>query len=160
MVFFKNFRPEDGRTARRIGRMALRPSLTPDLDEVGEGDLLPVELCKPYEVPKKWVTRSGEMEEKFRVTGDLNRAVAAQIVWCSWSPGYMNGLFINDQKVFDQEGPRYAYHAHRVTLKDLSALRPGENVLKTGKTPKYDGKMVHGMEVNWPGIMLLIQYRD
>jgi hypothetical protein len=39
-------------------------------------------------------------------------------------------------------------------------LQPGENTLKTGLTPKHDGKTVHGMEVNWPGIMVLIQYRD
>jgi hypothetical protein len=122
-------------------------------------DGLSVELCKPYDVPKKWVTRSGECAEKFRVTGDLSRAVAAKLVWCSWSPGYMEGVYINDQKVFDREGPRYAYFVHRIALEDLSMLEPGENELKTGKTPKYDGKMVHGMEVNWPGIMVLIQYQ-
>jgi len=47
-----------------------------------------------------------------------------------------------------------------VPVEDLSVLKSGENTLKTGKTPKYDGKMVHGMEVNWPGIQLLIQYQD
>lgn len=117
-----------------------------------------VELCKPYEVPKKWVTRSGEKAERFRITGDLSQAVAAQLVWVSWSPGYMDGLYLNDQRVFDREGPRYAYYVHRVPLQDLSVLRPGENVLKTGLTPKHNGQMVHGMEVNWPGIMVLIQY--
>ena len=35
----------------------------------------------------------------------------------------------------------------------------GENVLKTGKTPKHNRKMVHGMEVNWPGVMVLIRYQ-
>jgi hypothetical protein len=119
---------------------------------------LSVELCKPYDVPKKWVTRAGEHAEKFRITGDLTKARAARLVWCSWSPGYMHGVFINDKKVFEREGPRYAYYAHRVTLTDVSPFKQGENVLKTGKTPKYDGKMVHGMEVNWPGIMVLIQY--
>jgi hypothetical protein len=119
---------------------------------------LSVELCRPYDVPRRWVTRRGEHEEKFRITGDLRHAVATQLVWCSWSPGYMNGVYVNDQKVFDREGPRYAYYVHRVLLKDLSVLGTGENVLKTGKTPKYHGKMVHGMEVNWPGIMVLIQY--
>jgi hypothetical protein len=122
------------------------------------GDLS-VELCKPYDVPKKWVTRSGEHEERFRIKGDLSKAVAAQLVWCSWSPGYMEGVYINERKVFDREGPRYAYYAHRVPLDDLTVLKPGENALKTGKTPKVNGKMVHGMEVNWPGIMVLIQYR-
>lgn len=119
---------------------------------------LSVELCKPYDVPKKWVTRKGECEEKFRIRGELARATAAQLVWCSWSPGYMEGVYINGQKVFDREGPRYAYYVHRVPLEDLAVLRAGENVLRTGKTPKYNSKMVHGMEVNWPGIMVLIQY--
>ena len=119
-----------------------------------------VELCKPYDIPKKWVTRSGEKQEHFVVTGDLPKAVAAQILWSSWSPGYMRGVYINGQKVFDNEGPKYAYYFHRVTLEDVTVFKPGVNVLTTGKTPKIDGHMVHGMEVNWPGIMVLIQYAD
>ncbi len=119
-----------------------------------------VELCKPYNIPKKWVTRSGEKEEYFDVTGNLGNAVAAQLVWSSWSPGYMRGVYINDAKVFDREGPNYQYFAHRVTVNDVSCFEQGVNVLKTGKTPKINGKMVHGMEVNWPGIMVLIQYQE
>jgi arylsulfatase A-like enzyme len=119
-----------------------------------------VELCKPYEVPKKWLTRAGEHQQKFRVKGDLSKAIAAQLIWVSWCPGYMEGLYLNDHRVLDREGPKYAYFAHRVSVKDLTALKPGENILRTGKTPLYDGKMVHGMELNWPGIMVLIQYRD
>ena len=121
---------------------------------------LSVELCKPYDIPKKWVTRTGEKEERFDVTGDLDKAVAAQLVWSSWSAGYMNGVYINDTRVFDNEGPKYQYYAHRVTIKDTSCFKQGVNVLKTGNTPKINGQMVHGMEVNWPGIMVLIQYRD
>ena len=120
---------------------------------------LSVELCKPYHIPSKWVTRSGEKEERFDVAGNLERAVAAQLVWSSWSPGYMRGVYINDVKVFDSEGPHYQYYAHRVTIEDVSCFKQGVNVLKTGKTPKINGKMVHGMEVNWPGIMVLIQYQ-
>lgn len=119
-----------------------------------------VELSKPYDIPAKWVTRSGEKTQKFQIQGDLSKATAAQLVWCSWSPGYMQGLFINDKQVFEREGPRYAYYAHRITLTDLSAFKPGENLLKTGKTPLHEGKMVHGMEVNWPGVMVLIAYRS
>ena len=121
---------------------------------------LSVELCKPYDVPKRWVTRRSEAEERFDITGDPSKAIAAQLVWSSWSPGYMDGVYINSVKVFDNEGPKYQYYAHRVAIKDTSCLKQGVNVLKTGKTPKIDGKMVHGMEVNWPGIMVLIQYRN
>ena len=117
---------------------------------------LSVELCKPYNVPKQWVTRKGKKEETLDVRGDLSRAVAAQLVWHSWCPGYMTGLYINDKKVFENEGPRYQYYAHRVTLNDLSAFRKGANTLATGPSQKNQ----HGMEVNWPGIMVLIQYRD
>jgi hypothetical protein len=120
---------------------------------------LSVELCQPYEVPRKWLTRSGEHSEKFRVTGDLARAAAAQLVWSSWSPGYMEGLYLNDHRILLREGPRYACYLHRVPLADLALLKPGENTLRTGKTPLHDGQMVHGMELNWPGIMVLIQYR-
>ena len=118
-----------------------------------------VELCKPYDVPMKWLTRKGEAEEKFAVNGDPKKAVAARLVWSSWSPGYMNGVFINGIKVFDSEGPHYKYYDHCVNLSDTTPLVKGTNVLKTGKTPLYDGHMVHGMEVNWPGIMVLIKYR-
>jgi hypothetical protein len=117
-----------------------------------------VELCKPYDIPQKWVTRSGEKTESFDIHGNLSNAVAAQLVWSSWSPGYMNGIMINGTRVFEQEGPRYQTYYHRVTLTDLSMFQSGRNILTTGKTPKYNGKMVHGMEVNWPGIMVLIQY--
>ena len=71
----------------------------------------------------------------------------------------MRGVSINGMKVFDREGPNYQSYYHRVTLADVGAFRPGRNILTTGKTPKINGKMVHGMEVNWPGIMVLIQYQ-
>jgi len=117
-----------------------------------------VELCKPYGIPKQWVTRRGEKTESFDILGDPSTAVAAQLVWSSWSPGYMRGVFVNGTKVFDNEGPKYQTYHHRVPLTDVSMFKSGRNVLTTGKTPKIDGKMVHGMEVNWPGIMVLIQY--
>ena len=119
-----------------------------------------VELCKPYDIPKKWATRAGEKSERFDVAGDLKKAVAAQLVWSSWSPGYMRGVSINGVEVFDCEGPRYQYYFHRVPVKRMDVFKPGVNTLTTGKTPLIDGKMVHGMEVNWPGIMVLIQYED
>jgi hypothetical protein len=119
-----------------------------------------VELCRPYDIPKKWVTRSGAKQEHFTVAGDLSKAVAAQLVWSSWSPGYMHGVSINGRQVFDAEGPRYAYYFHRVTIGDPGVLKAGVNTLMTGKTPLVNGQMVHGMEVNWPGIMVLVQYVD
>jgi hypothetical protein len=121
---------------------------------------LSVELCKPYAIPKKWVTRAGEKSEKFKISGNLDHATAAQMAWVSWSPGYLHGISINGRTVFQREGPRYAYYAHRVPIADLSVLQSGENTLTTALTPKYNGETVHGTEINWPGIMVLIQYES
>ncbi len=49
--------------------------------------------------PEEMGHPSGEMSERFDVTGDLKKAVAAQLVWSSWSPGYMRGISINGVKV-------------------------------------------------------------
>lgn len=113
-----------------------------------------VELCKPYNIPKQWVTRRGEKQENFDVTGDLSKAVAAQLVWASWSAGYMNGIYINSQEVFDNEGPKYQYYAHRVNIDNLDVFQQGRNILSTGGSQRD----AHGMEVNWPGIMVLLKY--
>ena len=118
---------------------------------------LSVEFCKPEDVPDNWVTRNDEYQQSITIKGDLNSITAARLCWSSWSPGYMNGLFVNGQKVMDAEGPKYRYFDHRVAIDDLSLLEQGKNTVSTGKTPLHDGNMVHGMEVNWPGIQLLIQ---
>ena len=153
--------PQPMAVAARItdgsGLIFVTPAVT-DLTFDREG--LSVELCKPYDIPERWVTRSGEGSEHFRVAGDLSNAVAARLVWSSWSPGYMRGVSINGVKVFDSEGPHYQYYFHRVPVSRTDVFKPGVNTLTTGKTPLIDGKMVHGMEVNWPGIMVLIQYED
>ena len=118
-----------------------------------------VELCKPYEQPTNWVTRAGEFESKIDIVGDPNKVQEARLYWTSWSPCYSNGIYINEVKVFHKEGPCYQYMAHEVTLENTSMLKSGVNIMKTGKEPLHHGQMVHGMEVQWPGIMMLIRYR-
>ena len=119
-----------------------------------------VELCPPYNQPKPWVTRSGEFTENFRVTGDLSLAQAYQLVWVSWSPCYANGIYVNDHLILAREGPCYEYMQHQRTFDDTRVLQAGENRLTTGKTPLYQGEMVHGMEVQWPGIMVKVRYKQ
>ncbi len=118
-----------------------------------------VTLCKPYNQPTNWVTRESEFSSNFDLDIDPKKIVEARMVWTSWSPCYSNGIFINGTKVFDKEGPCYQYMYHEVAIKDLSALKAGKNTLSTGLTPYYDGKMVHGMEVQWPGVMVLIKHK-
>ncbi len=117
-----------------------------------------VELCKPYNVSSRWTTRDYGKGESFDITGNLDDIVAARLVWTSWCPGYMNGIYINNVKVFDKEGPLYKYYFHRVTLDSLSVLYQGENKLITGYKKTLNGEQIHGMEVQWPGIMVLVKY--
>ena len=120
-----------------------------------------VELCKPHNVSWGWVTRRDNKSEKFNLSGDLQRAVEARMVWTSWSAGHMNGIYINDSLVFDVEGEPHRYKAHNVDISDfIHVLKQGENKLHTGvKTKDSEGEEIHGMEVQWPGIMILIKYK-
>lgn len=119
-----------------------------------------VELCKPYNQPRRWVTRGGEHQQNFHISGKLEKASEAKVVWTSWSPGYMNGLFINDFVVLIGNDDHYVYMPMEVKLDHLHMFKAGENTLRTGKTPLYQGQMVHGMEVMWPGMMVLIRYEE
>jgi hypothetical protein len=116
-----------------------------------------VELCIPFDQPKNWVTRAGEFTSKFELKTDPANIESARAYWVSWSPCYSNGVFINDQKIFDREPLCYECRAHEVELQDPSVLKKGTNIIKTLKEPLHDGQMVHGMEVQWPGIMVKIR---
>ena len=118
-----------------------------------------VERCKPYMRPKHWYTRNGEFSERFQLKGDLSHIKEAKLVFRSWSPGYFNGIYINNFLVFLKEGPTYAYFQHDIPL-EPHVLIEGENILKTGMTPRYHGQMVHGVEIQWPGIMVLVKYDE
>lgn len=119
-----------------------------------------IELCKPYDVSKHWATRNETTGEKINIKGDPSQAVEAIICWSSWSPCYMDGVFINGEKVFQSEGPCYESYQHWINIENLSVLQKGENLITTGRKQKDEnGNFIHGMEVNYPGIMMLIKYR-
>lgn len=117
-----------------------------------------VELCKPYHQPPNWVTRSDTFQSKFSVHGDLAYATSYQVGWRSWSPCYGRGLSINRHQIWDRQDPCYGYAEHLLTMESTGDLVFGENRIETGKTPLIDGKMVHGMEVQYPGVMVKVKY--
>ncbi len=81
-----------------------------------------VELCEPFDQPEGWFTRKGEFQEGFNISGNLEHAVEAKMVFKSWSPGYFNGIYINDFLVFIKEGPRYQYFVHDIDIKGSACL--------------------------------------
>lgn len=117
-----------------------------------------VQLVKPYHQPQYWTTRSGEFTEHFVMDTNLDPSASARLYWNSWSPCYSMGTSLNgvEQKP-DASAPCYDAHWHEEPLKDITALKQGKNTLKTLKTPLHDGEMVHGMDVQYPGIMLKIK---
>ncbi len=117
-----------------------------------------VELCRPYHQPENWVTRADTFQSKFSVHGNLDDALAYQVAWRSWSPCYGQGVKINGHQIWEKEDPCYGYAEHRIETEDTEHLTYGENTVETGMTPLHDGKMVHGMEVQYPGIMVKVKY--
>jgi hypothetical protein len=118
-----------------------------------------VMLYRTYNMPENFVTRADTFITDFNIDRDLEKASTWQISWISWSPGYCNGIYVNDFKILDHEGPKYEYFIHLLEFEEINILKEGRNQVKTGKTPLYDGKMVHGMEVQWPGMMIKVKYR-
>lgn len=112
-----------------------------------------VVLLKPYDISPAFVTRKPDRKEKFFIRSDMDRILAAQMVWTSWSSGHMKGIFINENHVFENEGPLHAYYFHRINLSDMNVFNQQENILTTGQSEAGH----HGMEVQWPGIMHLLK---
>ncbi len=116
----------------------------------------------PETAPRNWVTRSGEFEQRIKVPEEVSSALALQLHWVSWSPCYSNGLFLNDHLIWDRNEDCYVFATHSPTFTghSLDFLQTGDNVIRTALTPLFRGEMVHGMEVQWPGVQLKIKYRD
>ncbi len=118
-----------------------------------------VELNPSYHVPEDWSTREDTFTAKLSVHGDLAQAESYQVAWRSWSPCYAEGVFLNSHQIYEREAPCYDYAEHLIESKEVAHLQVGENEITTDMTPLLDGKMVHGMEVQYPGMMLKVKYQ-
>ncbi len=117
-----------------------------------------VELCKPYNIPRRWATREMEFTEGFDLKGKPTDVEKFRITAVTWSPGYLNGIYLNDFLLMDRESCKYCYHIIKRDYANPEFLST-MNGLKTGKTPLYGGKMQHGTEIQYPGIMVLVKYK-
>ena len=113
-------------------------------------------LAKPSDQPKNWVTREAELSEQVQVTLEPSQITQAKLLWTSWSACYNQGLKVNGHLIRKVDGPCYEYADHEISI-DPSLLQLGINEITTLKEPLHDGEMVHGMEVQYPGIMMLIK---
>jgi len=117
-----------------------------------------VRLYIPHNYPRRWVTREGEFITAFDLGMNPERVEKFQLAFTSWSPGYLNGIYVNDYNVIVNEGCYYCYYFSRITINEGYKLN-WSNSIKTGKTPLKLGNMVHGTEIQYPGIQVLVRYR-
>lgn len=118
-----------------------------------------VRVFAPDSVPLNWVTRSGAFEQSLTVD-EVGDATAFRLQWVSWSPCYSNGVFLNGHLIWDRTDDCYVFATHEPTYRgaEVRYLQEGENVISTALTPLFRGQMVHGMEVQYPGMQLKIKY--
>jgi hypothetical protein len=114
-----------------------------------------VKMYKPYEVPRRWSTRAGKTHKcKVEVNDDLEKAVAAKIIVSTWNGVAADEIGINDKKVVTRVGQNHnlSYDEFEVPLK---LIRRGVNTLYTHSKTEH-----HGIEVQWPGMVLLIKFDE
>ncbi len=108
-----------------------------------------VEMCRPYNIPQVWVTRSGAKSEKFKVEGDLTKAIAARVGVTVWQYEFEPTVQINGTGVGTMTTPSGLYNVMDIPTTPFKA---GENTLTV------PGGGHHGCEINWPGVVPFIQY--
>ena len=120
------------------------PERVREIFEASPETPVPVQLARRVDVP---------------TPVSLDKAEAFQIVWNSWSPGYFNGILLNDYVVFAHGDVNYRPRVYRITSDAVYKLEPGANFVTTRQVPKKHGtEMVHGAEVQYPGFIVLIRY--
>jgi hypothetical protein len=127
--------------------------VTPALDGLRFTRPDPIHMYAPYDVPPLWSTRAGKRHEcKVDVTHDLSRAVDARIVMTTWHGLGADEIGINDEKLVDRIGRDHDL-SHDAIPVPVSLIRQGVNTLYT-----YSDTVHHGIEVQWPGMVLFIRY--
>ncbi len=114
-----------------------------------------VRMYKPYDVPKKWSTRVGNTHKcKTDVNDDLSKAVAAKIIMSTWNGVAADEIGINDKKVVTNVGKNHDLSYDEFDV-PLNLIKSGTNTLYTHSSTTH-----HGIEVQWPGMVLMVKYNE
>ena len=114
-----------------------------------------VRMYKPYDVPRRWSTRAGRRHAcKVDVGDDLSKATDAKIVMVTWNGVAADEIGIGGTKVVGKVGKNHDL-SHDELPVPLALIRPGTNTLYTFSKTEH-----HGIEVQWPGMVLLIRYDE
>ena len=128
--------------------------MTPTLRDLRLSRKKTVRMCKPYKVPLRWSTRVGEIDYcKANVSGEIDKIVAAQITMCTWNGDAGDVIGINGRKVVAKVGKNH-------DLSYDSFAVPVEFILPENTLYTYSDTHHHGLEVQWPGMVLFVQYDE
>jgi hypothetical protein len=114
-----------------------------------------VRMYKPYDVPKSWSTRVGNTDKcKTDVNDDLSKAVAAKIVMATWNGVAADEIGINGKKIVTKIGKNHDLSYDEFDV-PLNLIKSGMNTLYTHSSTTH-----HGIEVQWPGMVLMVKYNE
>ncbi|MFH1884884.1 MAG: VCBS repeat-containing protein, partial [Planctomycetota bacterium] len=102
-----------------------------------------------------WSTRVGNTDKcKTGVNDDLSKAVAAKIVMATWNGVAADEIGINDKKVVTNVGKNHDLSYDEFDV-PLNLIKAGTNTLYTHSSTTH-----HGIEVQWPGMVLMVKYNE
>jgi hypothetical protein len=128
-------------------------TMTPVVEGLSMARRQTVRMSKPYKVPRRWSTRAGHMHYCLvDVHDDLSKAIAAQMMLCTWNGHGADVIGINAHKLVENVGRDHDLSYDRIPV-------PVDILKAQANTPfTYSDTLHHGIEVNWPGMVLLVKY--
>ena len=127
--------------------------VTPAVDGLGFTRPDRVHMYTPYDVPALWSTRAGKRHAcKVHVPHDLSHAAEARMVMTTWNGLGADEIGINGHRIVDRIGKDHDL-SHDAIAVPVALIREGVNTLYTSSETLH-----HGIEVQWPGISLLVRY--
>ena len=150
--------PTQGRPIRIMARIVDSKNMcymTEPIENIHLARDKTVKMYKPYDVPKSWSTRIGNTHKcKIDVNDDLSKAIAAKIIMSTWNGVAADQIGINDKKVVTRIGKDHDLSYDEFDV-PLSLINSGTNTLYTHSSTTH-----HGIEVQWPGMVLIVKYNE
>ncbi|MCK4965529.1 VCBS repeat-containing protein, partial [bacterium] len=114
-----------------------------------------VKLYKPYDIPERWATRADRTHTcKVNIGDDLSKAVSAKMMLSSWNGLHAEVIGINEKKIVENVGLSHDISYDEIEV-PLNLIKQGVNTIHT-----YSSTRHHGIEVNWPGPVMKIAYKE
>jgi len=113
-----------------------------------------VKMYTAFDVPEKFGVRKGQkMTCKIAVPDDPEPAVSGRLFLSTWAGGHADAIGLNDIKIVDRMG-RGDYYGYDSVALDPAVLREGDNTFFIFSNTSH-----HAAEVNWPGPVIMLEYR-